>query len=328
MATNGKVLFITLGERNLHSLRMSYQDTAVVENYKIVHNATVPTKEFTLLKIYNECCRLIEDQKVRMVVSCCDWSSLVHAALKETYPFIRGPSFLSSIVCLNKDMGKAISSDYNTPYRILVTRIPRDSLRMNSSSFKDDMEPNQEKSKGKEVTTGLSRKKVITDGNMTPREAPLQSMSRTSKAEEEACTFLSMWSDALGKYSNTKLNFPAFMKPSLGSGSCLVKKINDGCQLMQHILECDKYLRCMLAPVEGLDEKFLHPVLSKIAVKRALIVEELVTGHSHVCNVDGFIFNGEMTRWVISENVYWSHQPRCFRAIYLPAQISQVDALF
>ena len=101
-----KVLVVLVGTKSISDVKAIvarensqfhyvFNDRIVMQNGK--------TKCRSLLEQYNDCCQILTKEKFAAVIaSCDDKSSLVLAALSETFPWIKTSSFESVFLCWNK----------------------------------------------------------------------------------------------------------------------------------------------------------------------------------------------------------------------------------
>ena len=98
-------------ERENSQFHYVFNDRIAMENGK--------TKCRSLLEQYDDCCQILTMEKFAAVISGCDdKSSLVVAALSETFPWIKTASFESVFLCWNKHYCRKMleGNDLNIPF--------------------------------------------------------------------------------------------------------------------------------------------------------------------------------------------------------------------
>lgn len=204
-----------------------------------------------LLTLYNECCQLIRNGEIDTVISTEDLSALVHAALVETFPHIRGPSFESAFLSSHKLYCRDL--------------IATKESNLNYAAYH------------------------INDDNAIDN-----------------------------------LKYPIIVKPCLGFlavGIFIAKNPEDlknNSADMANVIE-----NSLLSPVSDLVQKFLSLERYPLALNELSIAEEYLEDRrvNRILTVDSYVFNGEITKWAISENTYWPHKPVCYKSMYTPAEI-------
>ncbi|XP_070576150.1 uncharacterized protein [Ptychodera flava] len=79
------------------------------------------SKAFDLNQYTEECIKIVIEQNIDLVVSCADEGSVVHAALADKFPHIRGPSVESEFLTIHKYYGaKLFEPDIQSPMSIVL----------------------------------------------------------------------------------------------------------------------------------------------------------------------------------------------------------------
>ena len=297
-----KVLVVVNGAKNRKSMDKYINDTGPYDFCSFLYNPTLPPEEFDLERVYKDCCDIIRREKVKVIVSINDLGSLVHAALCMTFPHIPGPSFLSVFTCHHKLMTKTVGRGWNIPYKSIKVRPP------GNNNIPSEAETREGSMNG---VNYIGQSQVV-NGHPNKDEAFLETYQELSSKEQEVQT------------GAGRMGYPCLIKPCLGSDSLLVKKVDDLPTLLHYLAKCSHLLPHMLRPLQSLVNQFLDPALQKDVLDCHLVVEELVEG-ADVCNVDGMVLDGQVQPWVISDNFYWPHRPRCFLGIGVPTQQPQVS---
>ena len=126
-----------------------------------------------------------------------------------------------------------------------------------------------------------------------------------------------------------KVGIPAFFKPCIGSGSEAVASVISSKDLMEAALS---YFHRISAEtmLYLVDAKYLIPFFSKnidvakypLATRPTAIIEKHMGEVSRV-NADGYVFNGSIFHWVISDNLYCKSKPRCLLGTAVPTTLSE-----
>ena len=84
------VLVITISISSATSLKKYLNNHLLKKQYKFLFNTPQSSKHIDLVVIYEDCCDIIRKQDVTSLISHNDWSSLVHSALAQTFPHLKG----------------------------------------------------------------------------------------------------------------------------------------------------------------------------------------------------------------------------------------------
>lgn len=124
------------------------------------------------------------------------------------------------------------------------------------------------------------------------------------------------------------LSLPAIIKPCLGTfsmGVHLIRNKNELKKMNQKIHNMPQLVKAT-SGFTTLVERFLDLKTYPLALEpRMTIVEEYVPPDSltKVVSVDGFLSNGKIVPWCITDNIYWKHRPAVFKGLSVPTTLEE-----
>ena len=124
-----------------------------------------------------------------------------------------------------------------------------------------------------------------------------------------------------------KVGIPAFFKPCSSTRSQGVASVTSN-QKLACIYQ--SYISSSLFKSPAVDTKFLNPFIAKHIDERKyplsthpIAVIEKHMGEAARINADGYVFNGGVFHWSLSDNLYWKKKPRCCFGTAHPTALSE-----
>ena len=162
----------------------------------------------------------------------------------------------------------------------------------------------------------LGYNKYYTRCFLDSQPVPFASIDLTAANLDQACE------DAL-----QKVGTPAFFKPTSYSGSIGISSIRNIQQLKEF---AQAYISSDIFAIEDVDAKFMNPFYTKnidiekypLASKPTAILEKHM-GEAAKINADGYVFDGKIFHWSISDSLFSQSMPRYYIGAIFPTTLPE-----
>ncbi|CAH1799118.1 unnamed protein product [Owenia fusiformis] len=121
-------------------------------------------------------------------------------------------------------------------------------------------------------------------------------------------------------------SFPVFVKPAMGTASCLVGVAREDDSLRYQMKLIKNNVKGILSPFKGLIEQFLDLKKYPQALDGLVMLEQyidIIQEPVSIHGVDGLVSHGKIVPWAIGDNIYWPHRPQCFQGCGFPSALSR-----
>ena len=282
----------------------------LMEEGRINYGAT--SDDTDLHKVFEDCCRIIEQNNISVVVSTRDVADLVHAKLVERFPSLRGPKLLPCLLACNKYYTRKLLDPDSDRFRFC------EFLEIKCDNVNEKFNAHDRAS-----GTGSDHKKALWTGGNTrysPAHSPAFQEKDFMSAEKGqhlralATEFVNRW----------KINLPIYCKPAIGSGSCyakLVENVEDALELLQ---KGPKYLKRYTYIGNFFNDSDIVKEY-QLEKSNGYLLEHFV----NPCDVlteltlDGFVFDGKIYHWCLTDCFKWSGKPSSICFWSTPSILSQ-----
>ena len=162
----------------------------------------------------------------------------------------------------------------------------------------------------------LSTNKYYTHCFLDPDPIPFACLDLSNPDLELAC-----------KEALQKVGTPAFFKPCSSSSGQGVASIIGNEEL---VCTTRSFISSSLFTSPSVSSTFLNPFYGKhiderrypLSTRPIAVVEKHMGDVARI-NVDGYVFNGEIFHWSLSDNLYWREMPRCCFGAAIPTALSR-----